>query len=90
MFYSKGCRDGATCPAPRDAPFLQKIHTHGNVVGSFKSAVTKWMRQNGKPDFSWQSRFYDHIIRNGNDLRRIRTYIKYNPLKWEIDEYYKK
>lgn len=34
----------------------------------------------------WQSRFYDHIIRNENELARIREYIIDNPLKWELDE----
>ena len=73
------------------APSLQKNKpTLGNVVGSFKSAVTKWANTHNHNNFKWQSRFYDHIIRNENDLRRIRTYIQNNPLKWELDEYYKK
>jgi REP element-mobilizing transposase RayT len=70
------------------APFLRKGHNLGNVVGSFKSAVSKWAHQNNFPTFQWQPRFYDHIIRNEKDLHRIRTYIKNNPIKWEIDEYY--
>jgi putative transposase len=62
------------------APSLQnKVHSLGNVVGSFKSALCKWAHQNGFPSFQWQSRFYDHIIRNEKDLDRIRVYIKYNP-----------
>ncbi|MFO7526780.1 MAG: hypothetical protein R6W68_15105, partial [Ignavibacteriaceae bacterium] len=63
--------------------------TLGNVVGSFKSALTKWAHQNGYPAFKWQAKYYDHIIRNEMDLYRIRTYIHYNPLKWEADEYYR-
>ncbi len=70
------------------APSLRKEHNLGNIVGSFKSAVSKWAHQSGHPSFQWQSRFNDHIIRNEKDLHRIRTYIKNNPLKWEIDEYY--
>ncbi len=30
----------------------------------------------------WQSRFYDHIIRNKQDLQRIQLYIKNNPGNW--------
>jgi REP element-mobilizing transposase RayT len=72
------------------APSLQiKRPTLGNIIGSFKSALTKWAHQNGYPHFKWQPRYYDHIIRNEKDLHRIRTYIQNNPLKWEIDEYYK-
>jgi putative transposase len=62
--------------------------TLGNVIGSFKSAVSKWNHQNNNEYFQWQPRFYDHIIRNEKDLHRIRTYIQNNPLKWELDEYY--
>ena len=61
----------------------------GNIIGSFKSAVTRRIRQNYYKSFSWQPRFYDHIIRNEHDLYRIRNYIQNNPLKWEMDEYYK-
>ena len=71
------------------APSLQmKRPTLGNIIGSFKSAVTKSAHQIGYPHFKWQARFYDHIIRNEKDLYRIRTYLQNNPLKWEVDEYY--
>jgi hypothetical protein len=36
-------------------------------------------------DFAWQSRFYEHIIRNEKELSRIREYIQDNPLKWDLD-----
>ena len=73
------------------APSLLQVKgpTLGNIVGSFKSAVSKWAHKNNYNNFHWQSRFYDHIIRNENDLRRIREYIKNNPLKWELDEYFR-
>jgi REP element-mobilizing transposase RayT len=61
----------------------------GSIIGQFKSVCTKQIHLSGNSTFKWQSRFYDHIIRNENDLRRIRTYIQYNPLKWEIDEYFR-
>jgi REP element-mobilizing transposase RayT len=34
----------------------------------------------------WQRNYYEHIIRNDNDLDRVRDYIVNNPLNWEIDE----
>ena len=58
------------------------------VVRSYKSAVTRWARQNGYEDFAWQARYYDHIIRSQEALRKIRTYIQENPLKWALDRYY--
>ncbi len=58
------------------------------IVNQYKGAVTRFARKNNFTSFVWQPRFYDHIIRNENDLHRIRTYIQNNPLKWELDEYY--
>ncbi len=60
----------------------------GVIVRSYKSAVTRWARKNGHPDFAWQPRFYDHIIRNEDALSRIRSYIQNNPEKWEHDKYF--
>ncbi len=54
------------------------------IIKSFKQITTKQIRCN-MPDFSWQRSFYDHIIRNNEDLHRIREYIQNNPLKWHLD-----
>jgi REP element-mobilizing transposase RayT len=59
------------------------------IINHYKGAVTRFARKNRIEPFQWQKGFYDHIIRNERDLRRIRTYIQNNPLKWEIDEYYR-
>ena len=32
--------------------------------------------------FGWQSRFYDHIIRDRESHNRIKNYIRNNPLNW--------
>jgi REP element-mobilizing transposase RayT len=61
----------------------------GVIIRSFKSAVTRWARIHGHPNFAWQPRFYDHIIRNEVALSRIRTYILNNPMKWENDRYFR-
>ncbi|MFQ5613647.1 MAG: transposase [Anaerolineae bacterium] len=58
----------------------------GAIIRSYKSAVTRWCRQNGHPEFGWQSRFYDHIIRNEKALNNIRRYITENPLRWQEDQ----
>jgi putative transposase len=57
------------------------------VVAGFKSAVTRKINRskNTSHPLAWQSRFYDHIIRNEAELNRIRQYIITNPLKWELD-----
>jgi hypothetical protein len=35
--------------------------------------------------FQWQKSFHDHIIRNENDLKKIKEYIANNPIKWHLD-----
>jgi putative transposase len=56
------------------------------VIRTYKAAATTWVRRNGYINFAWQERFYDHVIRNENDLYRIREYIRNNPRKWILDE----
>jgi len=34
----------------------------------------------------WQTRFHDHIIRDHDELNRIREYIKNNPVNWQKDD----
>lgn len=33
----------------------------------------------------WQRNYYEHIIRNEEELNQIREYIINNPLKWDLD-----
>ncbi len=50
----------------------------GSVVNQFKGACTKRIRDI-VPEFTWQPRFYDRIIRNDNEMNEIRDYIITNP-----------
>ncbi|MFH5886382.1 transposase [Halalkalibaculum sp. DA3122] len=54
------------------------------IINHYKGSLT-WCNANGHEYFAWQSRFYDHIIRNEKALHRIRKYILNNPLRWQID-----
>lgn len=40
------------------------------------------------PNFAWQSRFHDHIIRNSKSFDNIQNYIEQNPKKWGDDRFY--
>ena len=47
------------------------------------------VKQNILPQFHgrlWQRNYYEHIIRNEDDLNQIREYISGNPVKWETDK----
>lgn len=52
------------------------------IIRAFKSSVTIESRKIN-PNFEWQSRFYDHIIRDVQSLDRIRNYILNNPANWD-------
>lgn len=55
--------------------------TLGNAVGSFKSASTRSIRLTiGNQGLRvWQRGYHDRIIRNADELGRIRQYIRNNP-----------
>ena len=55
-----------------------------SIIRGFKIGVTKYAKNN-RIYFAWQPRFHDRIIRNENELNRIRQYIKNNAMKWAID-----
>ena len=60
-----------------------------SVVRGIKSAVTKYALEHDIP-FAWQSRYHDHIVRNQLEMNRIADYIENNPMRWELDGFYKK
>ena len=51
------------------------------IIRSYKSAVTKMAREIN-PDYGWQGRYHDHIIRDQFAFERIQNYIATNPKKW--------
>jgi len=57
------------------------------VVGSFKSAAAGEVnRVGGTPGAAvWQRGYHDHIVRDEEDLERIRDYVATNPLCWAMD-----
>ncbi|MCK5211583.1 hypothetical protein KAJ89_02680 [Candidatus Parcubacteria bacterium] len=66
-----------------------KPGTLGVIINQFKRQCTIMIRRDVDTPwqgvFTWQIRFYDHIIRNEKSLNNIRAYIKNNPKKWDRD-----
>ena len=61
----------------------RKPKTLSTIVGSFKAGLTRNINQiRNKNESIWQPNFYDRIIRNQNELNKIREYIKRNPSNW--------
>ena len=71
---------------------LEPAPTHGlpEIVRQFKTFSAKRVNQTRKISRRsvWQRNYYEHIVRDDNDLSRIREYIVNNPEKWLEDEYY--
>ena len=73
----------------------------GERVGSPLQKIVQWFKtmttneyirnvkenkrqsSNGK---LWQRNYYEHVIRNEDELSAVRQYISDNPAKWETDE----
>jgi hypothetical protein len=80
----KGCQ--AERASTRDAFTKKSI---GEILAAFKSITTlKYLsgirEHNWEPfiDRLWHRNFFEHIIRNDDDLNHCREYIINNPLKW--------
>jgi len=62
-----------------------KRNTLSVIIRTFKAAVTTQSRKRKYNFFEWQRNYYEHIIRNEDELNRIREYIENNPLQWQFD-----
>ena len=66
------------------------VARHGlpEIVRAFKSfsarSINSIRKTQGVP--VWQRGYYDHIVRNEEDYRRIAAYIQNNPQHWGEDE----
>lgn len=67
---------------------MNHASTIGKIVRAFKArcthAINKIRNSPGIP--LWQRNYYEHIIRDENELTHIREYIINNPLQWAEDE----
>ena len=62
-----------------DKPMIKKNRI-GRFVGTFKRLCNGESGEN-----MWQSRSYDHVVRNEQDYQKIWNYIACNPGKWTED-----
>jgi REP element-mobilizing transposase RayT len=59
----------------------------GAIMAQFKSIVTKRINtlRNTPGETIWQRNYYDHILRNQQDLELTWLYIETNPARWGTD-----
>ncbi|MCL6525152.1 MAG: hypothetical protein K6T34_10915 [Thermoflavifilum sp.] len=69
-------------PLPRVVQWFKTMTTHDYIRG---------VKQHGWQPFAgklWQRNYWERIIRDENELTRIRQYILHNPIHWEMDKNY--
>lgn len=59
-----------------------------SIIRGFKIGVTKNARIIN-PQFKWQARYHDHIVRDKRAFLKISEYIVNNPIKWGMDPFNK-
>ena len=78
---------GAGLAPPKGEGAASSAPTLGDVVRALKPIsavhVNRLLGRTGHP--LWQRNYYDHIVRNEDDLDRIRQYISENPARWDMD-----
>ena len=58
------------------------------IVGQYKSGVTRKIHETAPGEAVWQRSFHDHVIRNQKDYEKIWSYIDTNPMRWDKDCFY--
>ncbi len=79
--------DASLAPLQKTGVAIRKPKSLSSFVAGFKASVTKKIKRicgDEKP-LVWQRNYYETVIRNEQQLNRIRQYIDHNPLRWQDD-----
>jgi putative transposase len=79
----------ATAPVGAGSEPAPTRHGLHEIIRQFKtfSSMRINSKLNGPRSPFWQRNYFERIIRNENEINRIRKYITENPLKWAEDQY---
>jgi putative transposase len=64
-----------------------KIKSLSELMGAYKTTVSRQIHSSGYRGFTWQRSFYERIIRNKTSYGKISDYIINNPIKWNYDKF---
>jgi putative transposase len=83
IIHDDGRGDSRIAPTP---PAKRK--PLGGLIGAFKTVSTKQINllRNTEGQVVWQRNYYEHIIRNEQEMDRITRYIESNPSRWVDDD----
>jgi putative transposase len=82
-------RGEVTAPTQKGAETAPlRKHTLGQIIAYFKYQTTKSINKIRLTPGNriWQRNYYEHVIRNENDLNEVRQYVIDNPVQWDMDE----
>ncbi len=80
--------DSRIAPTPPGTAPARQRKPLGRLIGAFKTVSTKQVNLACGVSGSrlWQRNYYERIVRDEDELERIREYVVNNPLQWELDE----
>ncbi len=85
LFIHSDCATGGhTGPPLQEVMKWLKTQTTNEYIKMVKKGILKPFDK-----YVWQRSYFEHIIRNENDLYETRKYINDNPRKWVLDKYYR-
>lgn len=66
---------------------VARIKPIGQLIGAFKTVSTKRVNGlRGTPgETLWQRNYWEHIVRDEEEMHHLRTYIRNNPAQWAVD-----
>ena len=67
---------------------LPKIKSLSELMGAYKTTVSKPIHLTGYAELAWQRSFHDHIIRDEKSYERISNYIIHNPKIGHKDKFF--
>jgi len=81
----------------RSKPFINivnqvssiKIKSISELMGAYKTTVSKRIHLAGNLEFAWHRSFHDHLIKDEKAYQKISNYIINNPILWKEDKFYK-
>ncbi|MCJ7620538.1 MAG: transposase [Anaerolineae bacterium] len=77
-------------PAPTESGMGFRPHALPEIVRAFKAFSARRINElrNMSGGRVWQRSYYERVVRNEEELNRIRQYIAENPSRWSEDEYH--
>jgi REP element-mobilizing transposase RayT len=75
-------------PLRKNTSFELAPGSLGAIIGAFKSTTARLINGLRRPPGApvWQRNYYEHILRDEIELRKVQIYLIQNPLKWEMDQ----